>query len=486
LHAAHPANVREPPSQVPFGLSSIGNSSSRPKEEPLPTPPADVAHLLRRAGFGGTADQVASLAALDLAAIVDQLLDFSVNPADTPPASLGDPAVGDWEQVVHLQQWWLDRMRTVPAPLQEKLALFWHGHFATGQEKVNSARDMYDQNRLFRSAGNGGFESLVQQMSVQVAMLVYLDNEPNREGSPNENFARELLELFTLGVNQYTQDDIVAAARAWTGHNVDYNVSPRRYRFYASRHDDEPKTFMGETRNWDGPGIVTHVLTVEPHRTTAARFIARKLWTFFASPNPGASLVDELAASFVAANLDVAALLRAIFLRPEFYSTAARQALVRSPVEWVVACLNATGFTATETNPQWWMEQMGQQLFYPPNVAGWKNNAYWVNSTALWARADFARNLTWRAHNRSFMTEITARDAQNRHVMSSTQAVDFAYGKFGLEPGSEKVSPYIRGVLVNWLEGQRAAEFAPTWSWRQWAAIQLSTMMMLSPEVQLA
>jgi uncharacterized protein (DUF1800 family) len=429
---------------------------------------------------------VTSLAALDLAAIVDQLLDFSVNPADTPPASLGDPDVGDWEQVVHLQQWWLDRMRTVSAPLQEKLTLFWHGHFATGQEKVNSARDMYDQNHLFRTAGLGGFESLVQQMSLQVAMLIYLDNDPNEEGSPNENFARELLELFTLGVNQYTQDDIVAAARAWTGHNIDYNVNPRVYRFYPGRHDDGQKTFMGVTRNWDGPEIITHVLTVEPHRSTAARFMARKLWTFFAYPNPSVALVDELAGAFVASNLDVATLLRAIFLHPEFYSTQARQGLVRSPVEWVVACLTATGLTAAETNPQWWMETMGQQLFYPPNVAGWKNNAYWVNSTALWARADFARNLTWRAHNNGFLLEIIARDTANNHTMSSTEAVDLAYGTFGLDPAFDDVSPYIRGVLVNWLDGQRAAEYAPTWSWRHFAAIQLSTMMMLSPEVQLA
>jgi uncharacterized protein (DUF1800 family) len=427
---------------------------------------------------------VASLSSLDLAAIVDQLLDFSVNPADTPPATLGNPDVGDWEQVVHLQQWWLERMRTVAAPLQEKLALFWHSHFACGQEKVNSARDMYDQNKLFRAEGLGSFENLVQKTSLTVAMLVYLDNEPNQKGSPNENFARELLELFTLGVNQYTQNDIVAAARAWTGHNVDYEVSPRVYRFYPWRHDIANKTFMGETRNWDGPEIITRILTVDPQRTTAARFMVRKLWTFFAYPNPAAPLVDELVGAFVASNLDIRTLLRAIFLRPEFYSTAAKQGLVRGPVEWVVACLKATGFTAQQTNPQWWMEHMGQLPFYPPNVAGWKNNAYWINSTALWARADFARNITWRAHNAGFMNEIVHRDTPGHHAMTSTQAIDFAYDKFNVNP--EAVSPYIRGVLVNWLDGQRAAEFAPTWSWQQWAKIELTTMMMLTPEVQLA
>ena len=152
-----------------------------------------------------------------------------------------------------------------------------------------------------------------------------------------------------------------------------------------------------------------------------------------------------------------ATLLRAIFLHPEFYSTTASQGLVRSPVEWVVACLKALGMTAVERNPQWWMDQMGQQLFYPPNVAGWKNNAYWVNSTALWARADFARNLTWRAEQR----RLPRRD--HRSATSTNQHVDVR-GRRGrprvrASSGSSRrvgaVSPYVRGVLVNWLEGQR-------------------------------
>jgi uncharacterized protein (DUF1800 family) len=324
-------------------------------------------------------------------------------------------------------------------------------------------------------------------MSIQVAMLIYLDNDPNQKGFPNENFARELLELFTLGVNQYTQDDVLSAARAWTGHNVDYGVNPRVYRFYAHRHDTGMKAFMGETQNWDGPQIITRVLTVEPQRSIAARFIAKKMWTFFAFPNPSSAILDALVAPFVASNLDIATLLRTIFLHPEFYSVQARQGLVRSPVEWVVACLKALGFTAQQTNPQWWMDQMGQRLFYPPNVAGWKSNAYWLNSTALWARADFARNLTWRAHEAGFLADIIARDPTSQaHVMSDTDAVDLAYRAFGIDPASDHVSPYVRGVLVNWLSGQRASEYVHPWSWTHWAQIQLTTMMMITPEVQLA
>jgi uncharacterized protein (DUF1800 family) len=482
--------VATPRVQVLRAVSSIRRAVRHPalrstEEDVLPTPAADVAHLLRRAGFGGTQTQIDALTPLDLPAIVDQLLDFTPNPVDTPPASLGNPDVGDWEQVVHLQQWWLDRMATVPRPLQEKLALFWHGHFATGQEKVNSARDMFDQNHLFRTDGLGSFENLVQKMSLQVAMLIYLDNDPNEKGSPNENFARELLELFTLGVNQYTQADIVAAAKAWTGHNVDYDATPRVYRFYPTRHDYGNKTFMGTTQTWDGPQIITRVLTVEPQRSIAARFVTKKLWTFFAYSNPSATVLDPIVADFVASNLDIRTVLRSIFLHPEFYSTTAKQGLVRSPVEWVVTCLKGLGFTAAQTNPQWWMDQMGQQLFYPPNVAGWKNNAYWLNSTALWARADFARNLTWRAENAGFLAEIRERNTMNQHVMSDADAIDFAYEKFGVDAPAA-ASPYVRGVLVSWLSGQRAAEYAPTYSWTHWANIQLTTMMMMTPEVLLA
>ncbi len=442
--------------------------------------------MLRRSGFEATPAEIATYTPMDLPAIVDSLLDFSSNPTDTPPASLGDPAKGDWERMVDLTKWWIDRMCTVPRPLQEKLAFFWHGHFATQVSKVGRAVDMFDQNHLFRTAATGGFETLVQQMSLQVAMLIYLDNDPNEKGTPNENFARELMELFTLGVNQYTQADIVASARAWTGHNVDYNVEPRVYRFYPERHDSNPKTFMGVTKNWDGPDIITHILTVEPHRSTAARFIAKKLWTFFAYPNPSATILDSLQADFVGSNLDIHTLLRSIFLRPEFYSPTARQGLVRGPVEWIVTVLRMLGQTAADCNPQWWMEDMGQQLFEPPNVAGWKNNAYWLNSTALWARADFARNLTWHAHDAGFLLEIAARDNANQFVMTVNQAIDLAYQKFGRDPAITPVSPWDRGVLRNWLATQRATESAPTYSWHDWEAINLTTMMMLTPDVLLA
>jgi hypothetical protein len=176
--------------------------------------------LLRRAGFGASNAQVATLAAQPWDTTVDQLLDFTSAPADVEPAFLTDADKADWEKEYLLQQWWLDRMATSPTPLQEKLTLFWHGHFATANYKVTDMLLMYRQNALFRASAAGNFRDLVQAMSLQPAMLLWLDNDSNVAGEPNENFARELMELFTLGVNEYSQADVVASARAWTGYNT--------------------------------------------------------------------------------------------------------------------------------------------------------------------------------------------------------------------------------------------------------------------------
>src|SRR5262249_51423634 len=173
-------------------------------------------------------------------------------------------------------------MATSPAPLQEKLTLFWHGHFATANYKVGDMLLMYQQNALWRTQATGNFRDLVQTMSLQPAMLIWLDNDPNEKGQPNENFARELMELFTLGVNQYTQDDVVASARPWTGHNT-LDGDREQYHFYPERHDDGQKTFMGVTQDWDGPDIVNFILGSDAtHKLIAAKFIAAKMWSFFA------------------------------------------------------------------------------------------------------------------------------------------------------------------------------------------------------------
>jgi len=431
---------------------------------------ADIAHLLRRTGFGGTASEIATLAAQPLDQTVNQLLDFSAAPDDPEPAFLTDATLGDWQREYMLQQWWLDRMATTTCPLQEKLALFWHGHFATQNEKVGDMLLMYQQNSLFRHAGAGNFRDLVHSMSLQPAMLIYLDNDPNVVGQPNENFARELMEIFTLGVDQYTQFDVEASARAWTGFNT-LDSDREQFNFYPDRHDDGMKTFMGVTRDFDGPGIIDFILSENTvKKMTAARFIAKELWTFFAYPGPDSTLLDAITQAFYDSDLDITTLLDTMFNRPEFYSMTAYQGLVRSPVEWVVALMRALSMSAENTNPQWWMSDMGQQLFEPPNVAGWKDNAYWISTTALWARANFARYLTWLADNTGFLNQVPA--------LSVTDGVQAAFDAFDIDSPATAT----RDHLETWLTGQRAA----AGQWADWQFINLITLTMLSPDFNLA
>lgn len=359
-----------------------------------PSAQADIEHLLRRTEFSAKPSRVAELVPLTLEQAVDDVLDIARNGNPQIPAAFRvyTPERNDlnYQTYVSNVYWWVDQMATAPRPIQEKMTVFWHGyHFVTGLGRVVRIDRMCTQTQLYRDRALGNLRTLAHEMAVQPAMLVYLDNASNNRSSPNENFARELLELFTLGTGNYTQDDVAAAARAWTGHNLDTTTDS--YRFYPDRHDTGNKTFFGTTKNWDGPGIIDEILRDNPaKKLAAAKFVARKLWTYFAYPNPDQRIVDDLAAVFVAADLEVKPLLRALLLRPEFYSATARQGLVRSPVELCAAACRMTGLPAVKTRFAWAGTPMNQYLFDPPNVAGWKNNGYWLATSALSARADLA------------------------------------------------------------------------------------------------
>jgi uncharacterized protein (DUF1800 family) len=431
----------------------------------LATARDDVAHLLRRAGFGGTAAEIDALTPLDLPAVVDKVMDISAAPEVVPPAELADTTKQWWEIWVQVHNWWLERMRTTSSPLQEKMTLFWHGHFVSSVEKVTNFPVMFEQNQLFRSMGLGSFRALAQAVAVNPAMLVYLDNYVNNVGKPNENFARELMELFTLGVNNYTQDDIVASAKAWTGHGL--NSARTAYVFTPSKHDKTNKTFFGTTKNWDGPDVINEICT-GAKKGISARYIASKLWSYFAYPNPEPQLVEDLAGIFLtSADLDIRTLVRAIFLRPEFYSAKAKTGLVRTPVEFVVAAMRYTGVSSTIAHPEWYVGSMGQQVFYPPNVAGWPQNSYWINSSTIGARANFARNLTWRAKEAGVLAGTSK--------MNAGSAVQFAFDTFGITAPAAAT----RADLERWLVAERSAR---TGAEQQ----NLLTLTMLTPDFQLA
>lgn len=371
-----------------------------PGDDPLaPFVPSEVdhfdarkaAHLLRRAGFGAPFEDVERAMKMGLEKTVDSLLDFDTTKDEF--SSLAESLEGtivDFGNADHLRSWWLYRMQTTKRPLEEKLALFWHGHFATSIQKVQRADLMHAQNKLFRRYALGPFRSLVLGVAKDPAMLRFLDGNTNKKGKPNENFARELLELFTMGPGHYTEKDVMEAARAFTGWHTGY----ADFQFQPSLHDEGAKTFLGETGNWNGEDVIDIVL----RREATARFLATKLFEFFCHPNPPEGVVAAMADDLLRSQYALKGVLRRLFLSRVFYSSAAWRGLVKSPVEFVIGAARELESRVNLMQFVRALRNMGQDLFAPPTVKGWDGGAAWLTSALVLERVNFAMTL---AHARS-------------------------------------------------------------------------------------
>jgi uncharacterized protein (DUF1800 family) len=292
------------------------------------------------------------------------------------------------ENILDLRRWWLSQMMSTPAPLVEKMTLFWHGHFASSVEKVQDGYWMWRQNDLLRRHALGNFAILTKEISRDPAMMIYLDLQQSRKEHPNENWARELMELFTVGIGHYSEADIRESARAFTGYRVD--MTTQQFRFAAHQHDTNPKTFMGKTGPWNGDDVID-ILMKQP---ACAQFLARKLWRFFAEDDPSAQVVDAVAGRLREHNFEIRPTLAAIFSSKEFYSAAAVRSQIKSPVQYLI---QTTKLLATDPPAapvaQNAMRQMGQILFAPPNVKGWDGGKAWVSTSTLLFRYNFANYL---------------------------------------------------------------------------------------------
>lgn len=437
-----------------------------------------LAHLLRRTEFVARPNRMTELAAATRSEAVDNILNVTTPVAI--PAYVDHDIDGEgYNQWVFAVQWWTDRMVDSPKPMQERMAFFWHGHFCSGWDKVNSARAMMEQNALFRDSAFGNFRTMTHTMSVQPAMLFYLDNLDNVKTSPNQNFARELMELFTIGVVDqngqptYTENDVSAAAAAWTGHGIDWDTY--LYKFWTGDHDYGTKTFMGQSRAWNGPDIINYLLQENvAKKMVACKFLSKKLWEHFAHEAPSQTIIDALAQVLFDNDFAIKPWVKAMLMRDEFYAVAATQGLVRSPLEFIVNLMYFTGYRGAEMNPQWYLEGMGQVPFNPPNVAGWKTNSYWVNTSVFGSRADFARNATWK---------LRQNDANRVGLgRTPTQAVDFVAGMFGLNTNGLSLSTVTRNAMVNFVTASRTQESAGSW----WENTNLLTMIMMTPEFHVA
>ena len=370
-----------------------------------------MAHLMRRAGFGATRDELEARVAKGYEATVEELL----HPEDQPDVDLDLmerylPEYGELAGIDSNQQAWVYRMLNTGRPLQEKMVLFWHGIHCTGFAKVDHGRQMSIYLDLFRQRGMGNFRDLLVELSRHPTMVQYLDNIDNHKGAINENYGRELLELFSLGVGMdgsfnYTEDDVKAASRAFTGWNIEpampvfpYGRAPWKFRYDATDHDNSEKTFLGETGRWTGEDIVDIVM----RQPGTARFIARHLYNFFVADEPQVpawkdtpprdpEAIRIMERAFTESNYELRPVLRALFNSDSFKN--ARFQKIKNPAEVVVGTMRLVK-DHTEVKPGLYpiMQEctfMGQDLLNPPTVEGWHTGREWIDSGTLVERINF-------------------------------------------------------------------------------------------------
>jgi uncharacterized protein (DUF1800 family) len=367
---------------------------------------SEARHLLNRTSFAAQTNEIDDYAQLNREQAVDRLLSetrrTAVYPAPAWTATYERVYKPDMtqeerqqanrreitERGLEIRTWWVAEMLSTPSPLTEKMTLFWHNHFATSQQKVRTASLMYRQNVMLRNYALGNFGAMLREVSKDPAMLIYLDGAQNRKGAPNENFAREVMELFTLGEGHYTEQDIKEVARAFTGWSMDADTG--EFRFRRPAHDDGSKTVLGREGKFNGDDIVTLLL----QQPATGEFVIGKLWREFVSPEPDAAAVQLLAATWRAANYELKPLLRAMFLSEAFWAPVNRAVLVKSPVDLVVGSLRQFRFSVEDPAPfAVILRQLGQDLFAPPNVKGWPVGDAWLNTTTLLARKGFLNRL---------------------------------------------------------------------------------------------
>jgi hypothetical protein len=430
------------------GVSAIRAEPARPGLDAWigdlsPIGPSDwnyerARHLLERGGFGGTPEDIDRLARMTPEAAVRWLVEYKsvenghLKPFE--PSGVYDPSLkafpesrpeatrtaaktgeamgvavkpsGDrklqpvvdrffyWLRATALEtrrvaNWWADRMVATKHPLEEKMALFWHGHFATGADKVRDYRKMLVELELFHHHATGSFRELLIGVAEDPAMLVFLDAGKNIKGAPNENFGREVLELFTMGAENYTERDIREAARAFTGW-IDDDLS---FKVDLAKHDDGDKTFLGRTGNFDGVDILNIILD----QKVTANYIAGKIYRFFVRDDLSSSLQERLGAVLRDCGYQIAPLLRTIFLSKDFYSPPSVGTRIKGPVELIVSTYRKLGLHSLPGIPDFNAAsgELGQVLLNPPTVAGWAQGRAWITPGTLLARGNFARQVVF-------------------------------------------------------------------------------------------
>ncbi|HEY3781108.1 MAG TPA: DUF1800 domain-containing protein [Fimbriimonadaceae bacterium] len=377
-----------------------------------------IAHLLRRFGLGASENEVDFYSKGGLKGAIDALLNYeSVPDTQDIPVKKFQSGKNSNVKMPGLQAWWVAKLLTTQRPLQEKMTLFWHNHFATSAAKVLRPAYMYQQNEVLRANCTGKFQDLLSATSKDPAMLLWLDNQFNVAGRANENFAREVMELFTLGIGHYTEKDIQESARAFTGwafrnaktDDTDLGNKGRTAEFFFRErlHDGGAKKFLGNEGNFNGDDILG-ILCGNPQ---TSRFVAKKFWTWFGYSDPEPQLVEHLASTWYKSGMDIKVLIRTVMESDEFYTDKAYRHVFKNPADFVIAPMRQLGIGAqlasatqaedlvqgvartTIAAAQQTMKNMGMPLFFPPDVSGWAGGENWISSATMVERMSFGPTL---------------------------------------------------------------------------------------------
>jgi uncharacterized protein (DUF1800 family) len=454
-----------------------------PAEAWQPWRPADrqpwslkwAGHLYRRAGFGATWDELQEAVARGPDATLEGLL--SGGPGleqfdeEVDAVTKGLPLVLRGTTLHEYQGVWLYRMMNTPHPLRERMTLFWHNHFATSVAKVRQPGLMQRQNNLLRRHALGDFRALLLEVSRDPAMLIWLDSNSNVRGHANENFARELMELFALGIGNYTEKDVQAAARAFTG----WHTAGGKFIDNRRQHDPGVKTVLGHTGPLDGQDVIA-ILLEQP---AAARFLVGKLYRHFIAEDapPSAQLLEPLADQFRKSGYDIAGVVGTMLRSRLFFSEHAYRRRIKSPVEFVVGLARTLGGKAAPGELANLLDGLGQDLYSPPNVKGWDGGKAWLNSATMLAR----QNASWAlvgGEDLRFRDKIKLAELARRKAGSeAAKQVGFVVNLFL----QGDVTPAVSGKLLSTLIGNKGQKSDPS---RR--IVEAAHTVLLMPEYQLA
>jgi uncharacterized protein (DUF1800 family) len=416
-----------------------------------------LGHLLRRAGFGANAKEMAEYKKMGLDRTVEHLIKYENVDNSSLDKRLNQT---DWnlDMPAELRQWWLLRMIYTQRPLEEKMTLFWHGILTSSRRKVGNGPWMKQQNQLLRQHALETYDVMLKAISRDPAMLIWLDSRKNRKKAPNENYSRELMELFSMGVGTFSELDVRESARAFTGWFV---TKKKGFYFKSNEHDFGIKHFIGHSGDFDGDDIVDIIL----EQPSTSRYIAKRLFNFFVHDDPEPESIESLAKVFRNNKYSIKAMVEHILTSEEFYSKRAYCAKIKSPVELVAGAARTIGAETNAKPLRSVAAYLGQELLDPPDVAGWPGGISWINSTTVIQRANLANLLTNPGGNQnldtrpafSYSKRPTAQEALNHYLtlfldgkmpMEEQRILHVYLGALGVNlPSDEMADKALRGLV---------------------------------------